>query len=498
MHRIGWFLCIFVTLTVFGVRLLEAQTDPAAAAPDRVVLRDGTVLRGQIEAADAETVVLVFAFGGRVEFQRKDLRSIHRGERPEPSAVRPDAEPDRDAASRGEQRFLVFHGETLVGFRTVVQTRALRRGRDGVLRKDEVVFYEVARSTGDAPAETDEPEEPCRVVRLEFVADDEAFRTCYYREAGRGTDNIVDATLQGDQLEYTWVRAGRRSFHRVRIEPDVVFPLAFWWEVARSSGRIDANPGAIKVWDPRERKVTEIEAMGLPERKIVVGRQKLRVVPVRVREPRGERLRWLGANGWTLKETLNGVSLVAVNTSRTDFPGSDLHGLPARLPAERAMAGTFLDPDSGLVVSSPAPGWIRTPTPRPGSWLTLLNPELRASMAVYRGEAEGPWPGPEPGPGCRVQPVRFGGWPGEGWHGEASPGTPETVVRRMKTTQGRVTVVLETPRELASAVVMDFTKVLRDMQVPGAGGRAGEDGRSGSGRPEGRHGGSESSSRGGP
>jgi hypothetical protein len=428
----------------------------SAAGPDRVVLVNGTVVRGRVLSVDEQQVVVAFDFGGRVEFRRRDVRSVHRAE---PSA-QDDAQPEPAEAATSDRRFLVYHGDTLVGFRRLAETRCRRLGHAGVLLEEEVSFH-------DTSAEKGRSGPVCKVVTLEFRSESGELRTLYYREVGMGTDSIVDAKRRGNRLEYTWLRGGRRSYHEEAMNADVQFPLAWWREAAELAGRAPGEEIRGRVWDPRERRVVPVVACRHRELSVAVGAARRRVIPIRMDGPRGRLSRWLSPEGRTLKEQLNGVSLLAIATDRSVLPSASAGASPPDGP-ERDLLNVRIDARTGLSLRTPGSGWTDSPDARPDAVFTLVNRELRSWLAVYWGGVEGPWPGPEPPSGTRAEPVNFGGWPGEGWRVPV-PGAQdrETVVRRLTTRVGRVTAELETPADLAPAVLLDYAAVLRSIQVPG-------------------------------
>ena len=68
MRRIGCILCILcilLTLAVSGVRMLVAQAAPAADAPDRVVLRDGTANVLDVRPDGSDLIVDLEVFGSQ-------------------------------------------------------------------------------------------------------------------------------------------------------------------------------------------------------------------------------------------------------------------------------------------------------------------------------------------------------------------------------------------------------------------------------------------------
>jgi hypothetical protein len=92
---------------------------------------------------------------------------------------------------------------------------------------------------------------------------------------------------------------------------------------------------------------------------------------------------------------------------------------------------------------------------------------MRTTIAVYWSVSQEQWPGPEVPAGVSVKPIAFGGWPGEGWTTNVPGATGvERVVRRRRTDAGRVTVVLDTPQEFASAAALDFAALLRGTHLP--------------------------------
>jgi hypothetical protein len=129
-----------------------------------------------------------------------------------------------------------------------------------------------------------------------------------------------------------------------------------------------------------------------------------------------------------------------------------------------------MEPETGLILRAPGAGWVRSSSPTPGACFTLVNREMETSVSVYWAGADETWPGPAAPANAAVKPVAFGGWPGEGWNA-VSPDAPdrERVVRRMRTEAGRVSAVLDAPREFASAALLDFAALLRGTRVPGAG-----------------------------
>jgi len=442
-------LCFLVTTGVAAIR-----PDPVGAA-DRVVLRNGTILSGRVVDTDGDRVRLVLDFGGTVEIPRQAIHSLHR-EAPSRSSDRAEVRPEDRAV---DHRFLVYHGEDLVGFRRVVRTRTRRRGHQGTLLEEEIVFREVDESR-DGEVST------CRVVTSEFRSRSGEFRTLYYREGGMGTDTIVDATLSRGLLEYGWLRGGKRTFHRETVEPEVRFPLEFWQEVSALAGRGAEDSIRCTVWEPRRRASTVFQARRFPEVQVALGGRKLEIVPVWVNDPRGPRLRWLTPDGRTQKEYLNGISLLSVRTSQ---PGLPPVNDPKRRPdrEELALVRVFLDPLSGMVIRAPSAGWLPAPEWAKDAVFALVNREARSCIRVYWAPNGAGWPGPAPAEPTGVKPARFGGWPGEGWDTPGSPDDAGIVVRRMQTRAGRVVAVLEAPPDLRPPMLLDFAALLRTAQVPG-------------------------------
>ncbi|MBN2490452.1 MAG: hypothetical protein JXQ29_06350 [Planctomycetes bacterium] len=423
---------------------------------DRVVLRNGSVVRGRIVSATEDAVVLAFRFGGQVEFRRSDVQSLDRAEPSEAPAPRAGEEP----ALRLEDRFLIYHGDELVGFRRLVERRCRRLGQPGMLLEEEVVFR-------DPPSPGEDPGEACRVVTLEFRSEGGDLRTLYYREVGMGTDSIVDAVWRADRLEYTWLRGGQRSRHEVSLAADVRFPLGFWKEAARVAVPAAGTEWRAEVWDPRALGSVQVAVRRFEDLAVAVGAVRRPVGVLQVDGPRGRLFRWLSPEGRTLKEQLNGVSLQAVVTSRPALPARAV-GAPLPDGPERALLNLRIDVDSGLVLQTPRSGWTDSPEGRPGAAFTLVNRELRSWLAVYWTQTGAVWPESALPPGARVEPANFGGWPGEGWRGPAvGCAGRELVVRRLETPAGSVVAALEMPVDLAPAVLLDYAAILRSMQVPG-------------------------------
>lgn len=433
-----------------GIVVAQEEEEPSR---DRIVLQNGTVVKGRIVQASDDTVTLAFGFGGRVEFKRKDLRSVHRVEGDGTSNR---VGGDGEAKARETWNYFVFHGESVVGFRKVIRTRVRRKGRPGTLLKDEVLF----RNAGQAQQEN---AEACRILTLEFIEDTGAFRTLYYRETGMGTESIIDARFENGCLQYTWVRGGKRTYHTEALGAEVLFPIQMWMKVAALATASNGCEVAHRVWDPRDRKVIPSGARPFPSCWVAVGAVKVRVTPIRVHGPRGGRFRWLDSRGRTLKEYLNGETLVAVATTRPGpIRGED--GMAVHPRRELAWVRVLLDPETGIVLRTPGSGWTISTEPLAGAVFTLVNQELRSRIAVFLGGREAPWPGPAPDRTTR--PMAFGGRPGEGWSNSVEEGKRERRVRRTETDRYRIAALVDTPPDLAPATVLDFAAVLRGIQIP--------------------------------
>jgi hypothetical protein len=447
--------CNSLAIYLLATACLGVIRPERAAAGDRIVLRNGTILSGRVLDIAGDRIRIVLDFGGTIEIPRREIHSL---QRQSPSVANDPVKSSR--RDRGQDhRFLVYHGEKLVGFRRIVRTEARRRGHRGTVLEEEIVFREVDESR-DGEVNT------CRVVTSEFRSESGDFRTLFYREGGMGTDTIVDATLRGGQLEYSWFRGAKRTFHREEVDPGIRFPLGFWQEVSALASRADRDSVRFPVWEPRMRAVTAYQAERFPEVTVAHGGRKLRIVPVRLNDPRGPRLRWLGQDGRTWKEYLNGITLLSVRTSRPCLPPmKDPKRRPDR--EELALVRVYLDPVSGMVIRTPSAGWLPAPQGAESAVFALMNREVRSTIKVFWAPTGADWPGPSPVEPSRVKPARFGGWPGEGWETAASPDDAGIVVRRMQTRAGRVVAVLEAPPDFRPPMLLDFAALLRTARVPG-------------------------------
>jgi len=451
MKRCSEILTIYLLVTA----CLAVIRPERAAAGDRIVLRNGTILSGRVVDTVGDRIRVVLDFGGTIEIPQREIHSLQRRS-PSDAPGRVDS---RRADRAHDHRFLVYHGEQLVGFRRIVSTPARRRGHRGTVLEEEIVFREVDQSRdGKVTA--------CRVVTSEFHSESGDFRTLYYREGGMGTDTIVDATLRGGQLEYSWFRGAKRTFHQEAVDPGIRFPLGFWQEASALASRADRDSVRFSVWEPRMRAVTAFRAERFPELCVPFGGRKLEIVPIRVDDTRGPRLRWLGRDGRTWKEYLNGITLLSVRTSRTCLPPiKDPKRRPDR--EELALVRTYLDPASGMVIRAPTAGWLPAPQRAESAVFALVNREARSTINVFWAPTGAEWPGPAPVEPSRVKPARFGGWPGEGWETAATPDDAGIVVRRMQTRVGRVVAVLDAPPDFRPPMLLDFGALLRTARLPG-------------------------------
>ncbi len=114
------------------------------------------------------------------------------------------------------------------------------------------------------------------------------------------------------------------------------------------------------------------------------------------------------------------------------------------------------------------------PDRAPGVVLTLRNKEMDAIITVYWRHGAS-WPGPAPSTGVKAKPIAVGGWPGQGWRealaGWSDPATPKAkrirTVRRTRTEEGGLSVVLEAPEAMMPPAYLDLSHVLRGCRFPG-------------------------------
>jgi len=133
---------------------------------------------------------------------------------------------------------------------------------------------------------------------------------------------------------------------------------------------------------------------------------------------------------------------------------------------ELAWVRVLMDPGTGIVLRTPGSGWTISTEPLDGAVFTLVNHELKSRIAVFQGGLEAPWPGPEPDQDRPPRPEAFGGRPGEGWRTSVEGKNLERRVRRTQTGRYRITALVDTPPDMMPVAILDFSAVLRGIQVP--------------------------------